>query len=229
MFDIVMITYGEAEVEERFKSLQERFPWRVLRVDGVDGIWEAHWEAARIARTKWFFVVDGDNNVYPTFNFEFEPYEEDEDWVYVWKCYNPVIENAYGHSGIKLFNRRHILRYVGQEKMDFTTTIAGKFTLIDEIVSSTSYWEDDFAIYRTAFRESAKLWIEVSDTQALIAKYLWWTNSNDTYDPNGYSRDGHVDGISFARQNIDDPEQLLKINDYAWLREEFERRIKKWE
>lgn len=238
MYDIVMITYGEVGADDRFKELQGRFPWRVLRVDGVDGIWNAHYEAARTARTKWFYVVDGDCRPYDVFEFDFQPYEIDEDWVYVWKCYNPVTDLSYGHSGIKLFNKRHILRYVGVEEPDFTTTIAGKFTLVNQVASVTEYYmSGDFAIWRTAFREYVKLQVSymtdnsINHTDTGYRKDRLELSATSSMDPNNMTKQGAKDASDYLYNNIlvsDDGtvfwpnDFLITINDYNFLKEKFE-------
>jgi len=59
-FDIVFLSYDEPLAEEHWKRLKKRFPY-AQRVHGVKGILKAHKKCAKLARTDYFFVVDGDS------------------------------------------------------------------------------------------------------------------------------------------------------------------------
>ena len=72
-FDIIFISYNEPNAEANFARLQARFSAPTLkRVHGVDGIHNAHKEAAKKSMTKMFWVVDGDAEVLDTFDFSYQ-------------------------------------------------------------------------------------------------------------------------------------------------------------
>jgi hypothetical protein len=68
-FDIIFISYNEKNADENYENLKLRFP-RVKRVHGVKGIQNAHIEAANLAETDMFWVVDADAIIEDTFAFE---------------------------------------------------------------------------------------------------------------------------------------------------------------
>ena len=90
MYDIVFISYHEPNAEENYENLYERFNQvglygeRVKRISNVKGIHNAHVEAAKLASTDYFFVVDGDAVIVDDFNFDYR--SKDKDTVHVYSC-----------------------------------------------------------------------------------------------------------------------------------------------
>ena len=69
-YDIVMISYAEPNADKNFEALKKRFP-KAQRIHGVKGIHNAHVAAANICSTEMFWIVDGDAEVDPDFNFDY--------------------------------------------------------------------------------------------------------------------------------------------------------------
>ena len=84
--NIVLITYKQDNAEELLK----RLPERTVLVQDVDGIFEAHQEAAKLCDSDMFWVVDGDAEVVDDFDFSYIPDVYDREVTHVWHSLNPV-------------------------------------------------------------------------------------------------------------------------------------------
>ena len=102
-YDIVFISYNEPNADLLYEELVNRFP-RAKRVHGIKGIHQAHIEAAKIATTEMFGVVDGDAKIDPKFTFEFN--DAEKFTVYIWTSINPINKLKYGYGGVKLLPRK---------------------------------------------------------------------------------------------------------------------------
>lgn len=71
MFDVIFLSYNEPNKEDNWKRLLDLIPW-AKRVDGVEGIPQAHIQAANTARTELFYVVDGDSEI-TNFPWRYKP------------------------------------------------------------------------------------------------------------------------------------------------------------
>ena len=72
MLDVIQISYFEPYADDNFELLQLFAP-HAKRVQGVKGIFEAHKQAAKIAETQNFYVIDADAVIDEQFNFNFTP------------------------------------------------------------------------------------------------------------------------------------------------------------
>ncbi len=71
MLDVIQISYHEPYAEDNFELLKLFAP-HAKRVQGVKGIFEAHKEAARLAETGHFYVIDADAIIDEEFSFRFK-------------------------------------------------------------------------------------------------------------------------------------------------------------
>ena len=109
MLDVIQISYFEQYADDNFELLQLFAP-HAKRVQGVKGIFEAHKEAARIAETQNFYVIDADAIIDEQFNFNFVPSRNRDQWpgvpestcVYVWRSVHPINDLLYGLSLIHI-------------------------------------------------------------------------------------------------------------------------------
>ncbi len=226
MYDIVFLSYHEPNVDAHWKLLKDRFP-RAFRVSDVDGIVAAHQTAAELCRTRYFWVVDADNIVSSSFEFNHRIYPEDHNNnpVTVWRATNNVNELSYGYGGIKLLPRRPVLK-VSKNVTDFTTSISEHFCIMDEVASVTVINSSPFDAWRSGFRECVKLSSglirgnKTDETEPRLEQ--WQTHALDV--PNrGYVLAGAGEGAQFGTINADNPKALGMINDWGWLRNKFER------
>lgn len=220
MYDIVFISYQEANAEVNYKKLISRFPW-ARRVHGIKGIHQAHILAARKSLTEMFYVVDGDAEVLDTFNFEF--IADDTDYVYVWRSQNPINDLEYGYGGIKLLPRKLTIN-MDISRTDMTTSISKKFKPMLEVSNITAFNTDPFSTWRSAFRECVKLSSKVIDRQKIKETedrlHVWKTVGKDR--PFGeYAILGALQGEIYGKENKNNTNALKKINDFDWLLEKF--------
>jgi hypothetical protein len=223
MYDIIFISYHEANAEENFNDLYDRFNTvgvfgdRVKRIKDVEGIHNAHVEAAKIANTSYFYVVDGDAKVVQ--DFKFAHTAEERDIVHVYYSKNPINDLTYGYGGVKLLPTTLTLN-MDTTTTDMTTSISDKFKVINEVSNITAFDTDAFSTWRSAFRECAKLaskTINRQDEEETNDRLKTWT----TYATGSYRRDalrGANAGMQFGLSNSSD---LNLINNFEWLEEQF--------
>ena len=231
-FDIIFISYNEKNADENYENLKLRFP-RVKRVHGVKGIQNAHIEAAKLAETDMFWVVDADAIIEDTFTFEIDyiPYYNRisrinlNKTVHVWSSKNPVNDLVYGYGGVKLLPRR-LTANMDIQNPDMTTSISDSFKIMSEISNVTGFNVDEFSTWRSAFRECAKLSSRVIDRNFDDENderlYIWCNVGKDR--PFGaYAINGARAGKQFGEEHIQDPAGLNSINDYEWLKNQFDQ------
>jgi hypothetical protein len=223
MYDIIFISYNESNAEENWNLLRSRFPCK--RVDNITGIHQAHIAAANKALTNMFWVVDGDAQIVDNFDFEYIVDNNLKDIVYVWKSKNPINDLIYGYGGVKLLPK-NLTKNMDINTVDMTTSISNKFKSIDEISNITAFNIDPFNTWKSAFRECVKLSSKVinrqNDNETENRLDVWCTVGIDK--PFGeYSINGAIAGRDFGSKYKDDSNMLLRINDWKWLKDEFNK------
>jgi hypothetical protein len=226
-FDIVFVSYNEPNADENYKTLQGRFP-RAKRVHGVKGIHQAHIKAAELATTEMLWIVDADAIIVDDFDFTVEqiPYYSSNarrmlnTTVHVWRSCNPVNGLEYGYGGVKLLPKNLTLA-MDVNSADMTTSISKSFKAMPTVSNITAFNTDPFSSWRSAFRECVKLSSKViagqDNEETQIRLDRWCTIGSDTD-----AIAGAIAGRKYGTQNKDDIEALKKINDFAWLKEQYE-------
>ena len=218
-FDIIFISYYESNADENWHILKSRFP-RAKRIDKVKGIHQAHIEAAKIATTEMLWVVDGDAQIVDSFNFDFA--DPEKYTVYVWRSKNPVNNLEYGYGGVKLLPTEMTLN-MDLSRPDMTTSISNQFKSMPEVSNITKFNTDPFNSWKSAFRECCKLASKVidrqNDTETAERLRVWTSTSTDVDALNGA-----VAGSEYGTKNKDNIEALKLINDFDWLKEQFDAR-----
>lgn len=108
--DIVVVSYGEPEMDTNQKKFEEQLSISLARVDHPNKE-EAHRLAAKASNTEQFFVVDI-SSIPIGFDFNFFPHEYDSDYVHIWKN----SETTYG--GVRLYSKKHFEGELGSDKVD---------------------------------------------------------------------------------------------------------------
>jgi hypothetical protein len=230
-YDIFFISYNEPKAEENYQRLINRFP-RAKRINGVKGIHNAHIAAANLSSTEMFWVVDADALITRKFNFEFNyvPYyhkgERDIllDTVHVWCSTNLVNGLIYGYGGVKLLPRQKTID-MNKNTTDMTTSISKNFKLINKISNITEFNTDEYSTWRSAFRECVKLsskTIDRSYDSETDNRLNAWCTMGEKELFGIYSIGGAQAGKSYGESNIADPEALMKINDFEWLKTQYD-------
>lgn len=223
MYDIVFISYQETNADENFARLTARFPM-AKRIHGVKGIHQAHIAAAKKCFTKMFWIVDGDAVLTDEFNFSYVVSNWDLDAVHVWRSQNPINDLIYGYGGVKLFPRTLTIN-MNTNKPDMTTSITNKFKAMSDISNITAFNTSPFETWRSAFRECTKLASKIIDRQkddeTNRRLHAWCTIGEDrTYGK--YAIAGAKAGTAYGNRNQNNTEALKKINDFEWLKEQFD-------
>ena len=231
MLDGIQISYYEETADENFEILQLFAP-HARRVEGVKGIFDAHQAAARIAETNHFYVVDADAIIEETFKFDFTPkstkleygHFPQTDCIYTWRSRNPVNDLLYGYGGVKLFPRKQLIE-AKTWNVDMTTTLGCPFVPQFQISNITAFNTNPFETGKSAFRECTKLASSIIPNGDNIDNQyrldVWCSRGKDK--PNGkYAIMGANQGKDFGTHYRKNNNVLKKINDFDWLREQFE-------
>ena len=220
--DIIFISYNESCADENFLKLQAKFP-SVKRIDGVKGIHRAHREAAKLAESQMFWVVDADAEMLDEFEFRYNVPRHETDMVHVWSSKNPINDLVYGYGGIKLLPKNLTLN-MDVNSPDMTTDISKKFKSISEVSNVTRFDTDPFNTWKSAFRECVKLASGTisrqDDAETKERLEIWCTQGRDKKFGK-YAIEGAVDGKKFGEDNRGNLAELMKINNFEWLKEQF--------
>lgn len=214
MYDVFFLSFDEPMADLHWKVLQDRVA-SARRVHAVPGIHAAHMRCADLSQTNHFFVVDADNEVLD-FDFSYKVPSYDAGYVHLWQARNPLNGLEYGWGGIKLFPKRVLKKMTGKP-LDMTTSFDLK--MMDGVRSITHFNYAPFETWRSAFRECVKLTLGGTQ-EALERREVWLTQAEGPFAHNCLA--GAHAGRVYAEVNRNRPERLFLINDYAFLREEFE-------
>jgi hypothetical protein len=214
MYDIFFLSHGEPYADANWNVLRNVYP-HARRVNGIDGILNAHKHCAFISRTLNFFVIDADNEILDVdFGIKLSVY--DKDYVHVWRAKNPVNGLVYGWGGIKLFPKRFLLS-IETMPLDMTTSFPLK--IMDTVGSITHFNTSPFDTWRSAFRECVKL-ARADDAESYQRLQTWCKIAKGPYAD--WCLDGACKGREHGLKYKTDTDMLMKINDWAWLAEKFE-------
>lgn len=222
-YDVAFISYHESFADANYAKLN--CPTNnVYRIKDVDGIHQAHIEAAKLCETDMFYVVDADAQIVDTFNFDYHiPYYDfnAKSTVHVWQSLNPINGLVYGYGGVKLLPRQMTID-MDLSKPDMTTSISKSFKPIQRISNVTAFNTDPFNTWKSAFRECCKLASRVIDRQndeeTQQRLDTWCTVGNE------YATSGAIAGREYGLTHRTDLEALKKINNFQWLEEQFNGR-----
>lgn len=223
MKSIVFLSYDEANAEDNWQRLQKKFP-RSKRVHGISGILAAHKKCADLSDTEHFFLVDGDNEVLDSFEFNFEVAPEHKDGIHVWRCKNAVNDLVYGYGAIKLYSKSLLLS--ATSGVDLATSVSKKYIIVNELASITHFNYSPNSAWRSAFRECVKLSSQIIPGQ--ISKESRerldsWCSLGEDRENGNWCIAGANAGRKFGLEMRESPEALAKINDFGWLNAEFEK------
>jgi hypothetical protein len=228
MFDIIFISYDEPRADETFAQLVSRFPY-IQRVSGVQGIDNAHYAAAKLSRTEMFYIIDGDNEPLPDFDFDFVPAPWDRQYTHIWPTKNIVNGCVYGYGGIKLFNTAMLTTNKPTHWVDFCSTRgAGIKYMESRPISITHFDQTPLHTYRATAREVFKLFRQKTTIETLLShddllKSLEYRDVLErlsrwiTEQPNTEFDDAYHAGISAAQVWYSQKIDPTLINNFAWL------------
>jgi len=230
MLDVFMLTFGEPEADDNFKILQEKAP-HAKRIDGVEGLLNAHKACAEESRTSYFYVCDADAVITENFAFKFTPSDrrlaypgvKETECVFTYRSHNPINDLVYGNGALKLFPKKNLLA-VKEFKVDMTTSIGAIFKPMFEISNITQFNTDPFNTWRSAFRECTKLSSNIIDNNKQIDdayRLKVWCERGEDRRYGDYAILGANQGRDFGEHYKNNTKALNKINDWEWLKEKF--------
>jgi len=227
MYDILYISYQEPHAEINWKSLFNRFPNRAKRLHGITGIHRAHAIAAKIVSTDMFYVVDGDAEIMLDFHFNHSVPDHQKDHIHVFRAKNPINDLIYGYGAVKLLPTESVKQLENfQLKPDMTSSLPNaRYHVVHELSNITRFNTDPFNTWRSAFRECAKLSSKVIDGQidreTAMRLNTWCSEGSDR--PFGkWCISGALAGRAYGEKFSNDLESIFKINDWQWMRNQFE-------
>lgn len=225
MYDVFFISYNEPNADKNFQLLKSKCP-RAHRIHGVEGIFNAHQLAAKKSFTKMFWVVDGDAVILDEFNFNHRVSEYDLECVHVWRSRNPVNDLTYGYGGVKLLPKTLTLN-MDMLGVDMTTSISTMFKGMEEISNITEFNTDPFSSWKSGFRECVKLASRTinrqKDNETQQRLDIWCSLGKDRMFGE-HTIQGALDGKIYGEENKNNKDAIKKINDFAWLKNEFEKK-----
>jgi hypothetical protein len=230
MLDVFMLTFGEPEADDNFKILQEKAP-HAKRIDGVEGLLNAHKACAEESRTSYFYVCDADAVITENFAFKFTPSDrrlaypgvKETECVFTYRSHNPINDLVYGNGALKLFPKKNLLA-VKEFKVDMTTSIGAIFKPMFEISNITQFNTDPFNTWRSAFRECTKLSSNIIDNNKQVDdayRLRVWCERGEDRRYGDYAILGANQGRDFGQHYKNNTKALNKINDWEWLKEKF--------
>ena len=224
-YDIVFISYNEPTADINYQRLLSKFSSnKIHRVSGVTGIHAAHLAAAKLSTTPMFWVVDGDAVIEDDFKFDHLVPRYDRYIVHVWHSRNPINDLEYGYGGVKLLPKKQTLE-MDLNSTDMTTSISSSLRVMPIVSNITQFNTDAFSTWRSAFRECVKLSSRVilgqQDVETANRLEIWCT-VGDTRLYGQYAIAGANAGKIYGQDNANNSSALGKINDFNWLRDQFE-------
>lgn len=219
MYDIFMISYDEPNADENYRRLVDH-AGLVKRIHGVKGILNAHVKAAEQSRTPYFWVVDGDNYVFDSFDPRFRWGKEFIEYmekvgigpIGFWTSVNSVNGLRYGNGGIKLLPKQHTIRLKGKDRtlVDITHEVSEYRYYHDPVWSMTVINETPQQAFRAGFREAAKLFW--NGTEESMKRLEIWCRVGTDRKNGEYCVEGAKTGRRFAQTHK--PTDI--INDWSF-------------
>lgn len=234
MLDVFFLSYDEPTADENFELLQIFAP-HAKRVHGIKGIFKAHKECAKQSTTNHFYVCDADCIIDEQFNFRFTPSKErnaypgvsEADCVFTWRSLNPINKLMYGYGGVKLFPKAQLMK-ARDWQIDMTTTIGCPFVPKFQVSNITAFNTDPFNTWKSAFRECTKLASSIiPNGDNLDNQYRLdvWCSRGEKQPYGEYAIMGAKMGRDFGTHYKNKLTALNLINDFDWLKEQFEEAI----
>ena len=212
--DVFFISYDEANADENYsKLLTQTSP---KRVHGIEGMVPALKKCAEQSNTPWFWAVFGKTEIVDNFDWSFTPDFYKQPCNYVFLGYNPVLDYAYGHGGVILYNTEWVKTV---ENYDFDFTMSFELETVPIVSTVVNYNITPLTAWRTALREGYKLKYYLDKRPSKENEkvlQLWLTKDNGI---NGnWSKLGAGMGVEFYNRKLCTYKKLM---DWAWMEQIF--------
>lgn len=225
-YDIFFLSYNEPNSWDNWQILSNRFP-QAKRVYGESNIYLSHKACAEQATSDYFWVVDGDNEVLESFDFDYFVEDYDFDLVHIWHSRNEINDLEYGNGAIKLLPK--MLFDVTKDGVDITTSLSNKLKIVPTVASINRFASSPWNAWRSGFREAAKLassTIARSNQEENFKRLSAWTTKGLDRRFGEYVVPGAMLGMQYGTENKNNQDALTRINDWSWLYEQFKLNVK---
>ena len=213
--DIIFISYDEPSAENRFKSLQEKYP-RAKWCKNVKGRTLAYHTAAQMSDTDYFFAVFPKLEIVDSFKFDFQPDRLKNPCHYIFNAKNPVNGLEYGHGAILLYNKQLVLQ-TKNPGIDFTLSAPHESV---PILSAINYFnETPWLAWRTAFREIIKLMTQKQKTVESSYRLKKWCELGT-----GKNAEWVYCAANDAKDFVNSKEDIMKSYELDWLKNFYEQK-----
>jgi len=226
LYDIFFLSYNEPNSWTNWQILSKRFP-QAKRVFGEANIYLSHKACANQSTTDYFWVVDADNEILDSFNFDYYVEDYAFDLVHIWHSRNEINDLEYGNGAVKLLPK--MLFDITKDGVDITTSLSNKLTIVPIVASINRFASSPWNAWRSGFRESAKLassTIARNDQEESFMRLTAWTTKGLNRQFGEYVVPGAVLGMKYGIENKGNQDALSKINDWSWLYEQFKLNVK---
>ena len=221
--DIIFLSNGEEGAEENYNHLLELvkgLPNTVIGLKNIKGRVASQHQAANIASTPWYFLINGKCKVNPNFDFSWQPDRMCTARHYIFRATNPVNGLEYGHMAIVANNKRLTLNTTGKG-LDFTLDSPHAVVPIHSGIGifNTSEWDT----WRTAFREVIKLKHNIETFNDKASKerlHVWITVANGDFAD--WSLRGANEAVKYYESVNGDFDSLKLSYDWEWLKTKFD-------
>jgi hypothetical protein len=220
--DIIFLSNGEEGAEENYEhllSLVKGLPNNIIGLKNIKGRVASQHEAANMASTPWYFLINGKCKVNPEFDFSWQPDRMCTARHYIFRATNPVNGLEYGHMAIVANNKRLTLNTTGKG-LDFTLDSPHAIVNVNSGIGifNTSEWDT----WRTAFREVIKLKHNVemfNDKASKERLHIWTTVAHGDF--SDWALRGANDAVQYYDSVNGDFDSLKLSYDWAWLQNFF--------
>jgi hypothetical protein len=222
MIPIYFLYNDEANRAANWQRLDSRTQGHAQAVKSVGTIFESHKHIADLCDHDRFYVVDGDNWIADSFNFD-KIIDLKPRAVAVFRSRNPINGLVYGHGGIKLFSK-DCFSIDRLTSADMTTTLADHYIKVNVLASEHRFNYSAYSTWRTAFREAVKLSSGINknnNDQESQERLTMWCEAGSETEWGYFSIHGARAGCAWAGQDFNP----MAVNDFAWLEEQFKRWI----
>jgi hypothetical protein len=225
LLDIVFLTNGEIGAEQNYLYLVEiakKYGSKIHIIDNVKGRVKSQHEAAKIANSPWYFLVNAKCKVNIDFDFSWQPDFMKKSRHYIFTATNNMNGLEYGHMAIVANNKKLTLETTG-EGLDFTLEKPHEVININSGIGifNTSEWDT----WRTSFREVLKLkyYLEIAkDSNTEDRLKTWLTVANGDFSK--FALKGASDAISYYETSNGAFDKLKLSYDWQWLKDYFDQK-----
>jgi hypothetical protein len=222
--DKFFLKFDDPYADMNFARAREMFP-SLMKFETNKSIAESHKSCATQSFTNQFMVIDADNYMLDFSLDDVYSAVKEKNKIYIFRAKNPVNDLEYGHGGVKVFQRE---LFIDQDVIDFSTSFVGQVCIVNQTLSIHSFNVDPFHAWRTAVRECVKLSAEIiPNRNAEDDEYrlgIWCSKFNNVKNAE-FVEHGAKFGREFGHTNKDRPLMLKRINDFKWLKQQYEQMV----